>query len=102
MDVSSWLVDTVYVAQQTGASDHGDPTYGAPAAVKARVTQGRDRKAQEIDHTHVLWMQTAVRVDDRLWLDGDDSTNADLARIAVHVSVTHDKSGGSTLYKVLL
>lgn len=96
------FTDTVTVKSQTGVNSHGDPTYGAASAVSARVQRGKDRDDDSIDHVAVIYSATEIKVDDRIWLPGETTTDDDKARKAVKVSVSPSLDGSYKLYKSLL
>lgn len=96
------LIDTITIAQQSSVSESGDPAYGTQATVRARVQRGKDRNAEEIEHTHVIYTSTAIRVTDRVWLPEDDASSAEAARVPQAVQQTQGLDGDDTLFKVLI
>jgi hypothetical protein len=96
------LTETITVKSQSSVDSDGDPSYGSASTMAARIQRGKDRDAEEIDHSMVLYTSTAIAVTDRVWLPEDDTSSADAARVPVSVSSSKDLDGGETLYKVLI
>lgn len=96
------LTDTVTLASQTGVSEAGEPTYAAKRTIRARVENGRDRTAEDVDHDAVVYTTEAVAPLDRIWLPGDDTSDASAARRAAKISYLSDPGGGLTLFVVLV
>lgn len=80
------MLDTVYIARQSGISASGQPTWGSPVAYPARV-EPVQRVASSAEGQSLVtrtWIlldsSAAIAQGDRLWLPGVDQTNAALAR----------------------
>lgn len=95
------LNDTIYLASVTGRGNSGQPTYGTPAAVSARVEvstrqiQGPDGTALQTSHCIFLDTDRPPVRGDRLWMPGDARTDA-LARLVRHVDALPAASGSGT------
>ena len=85
------LTDTIYIASMTARSSTGQPTYGTPASVVARVeTDARtiDRPdGTQLSTMHWICLDTTriPLLGDRLWLPGIDQTDATKAREIQHI-----------------
>ena len=104
--IGDWLVDTIYVARQTGRNASGDPAFTTPVAVKCRVEvdtrlivtpSGTEQQAN-----HKIGTLTEIRQTDRVWLPGADSSVAAQAKRPILVTAATRKSGGDALYEVFL
>lgn len=106
MNLSSWLVSTVYVADVSGKTAKGDPTFGAAVAVPARVEAvrrfTRNAQGQKSISSHTIYTTTAIALTSRVWLPGDSAATTQLACVPLSVEGCPDKYGNVTLYKVLL
>ena len=98
---------TAYYAPITGRTAYGDPTFGTPVAIKARV-----QDAQEIDRRKkmggseqrietVVYTYTAVPVGSRFWLPGDARTAAN-ARKVLQSGQHRSSVDGHVLHKIRL
>lgn len=104
--LAAMLDQTIYLASVAGRTASGQPTWGAPAAVAARV-ESSTRQIQGPDGTavqtaHCIFINTTrppVR-GDRLWMPGDARTDA-LARLVRHVDTLPARAGsGASHYEV--
>jgi hypothetical protein len=106
MNLTSWLTDTVTVAEPSGVSAYGDPTFGTKRTVKARVEGGpllvKDGSGVEVQADYRIVTESEISVQSRVWLPGDDTTDNNAARRPVSVRSASTKSGGATLYEVVL
>ena len=99
--LAGMLDQTVYLASVSGRTNSGQPTWGTPVAVSARV-ESSNRQIQGQDGTTVqtsncIFLNTTrppVR-GDRVWLPGDARTDA-LARLVRHVDALPARSGSGT------
>lgn len=78
MNAARLLHQTAYVAERTGVSATGDPTFGAATAIKCRYETGRlvSRGADGNTpfYADVLATDVAVSLDARVWPPGADPT----------------------------
>lgn len=95
------LTATVYLASVSGRTNSGQPTWTTAVSCAARVEQ-TSRQIQQADGTilqtsHCIFLDTtrAPLRGDRLWLPGDDRTDA-LARIVRHVDTLPAAPGSGT------
>lgn len=102
MSISSWLVDTVTVASQTGANASGDPSYTAQRTVRARVVEGREAGRSQNPPATVVYAEEQLLVTDRLWLPGTTTTKASDARRPTLVTRARDLRGARVLWKATL
>jgi hypothetical protein len=100
----STFLSTATKRSQGSTDGDGDPGgYGASSTFACRVQRSKDRDAEEIEHDAVLYTSTLILPTDRIWLPGDSTNDANLARRPVQVYTTTDlDDSSSTLYKVLL
>jgi hypothetical protein len=97
-----FLAQTITVRSQTGAAaDGGDPVFGPPRCVAARVQPGRDRNEDEISHTHVVYAASEIKADDRVWFPGDTTSDDTKARKPVHVEAMVHPTQGTIGWKAL-
>lgn len=106
MDLTAWMVDSVTVAAPSGVSNYGDLSFGSQSTVAARVQQTtemiRDASGSELQATHIVYTESAIALESRVWLSGADTGDADAARVVRATNQTHDRPGGQTLYKAWL
>lgn len=104
--LAAQLVSTVYVASLSSVSSAGDPTWGTPAAVSARVEQKPKRvvstTGEEVVSEAQLITETEVPIDARVWLPGLDQTDAKLARVPKAVHKAFDVAGGDSHWETYL
>ena len=106
MSLAHLLTDTVTVAARSGVSGAGDPTYGSQTTVTARVEHGsklvKASDGREIQAEHTVLTTTAVGLQDRLWLPGDDTGDATKARLPVANKIASTPTGALTIYETYL
>ncbi len=108
MNISGFLVDTItwsaYTGPQTGAK--GDPAYGSPSDIKARVERGAffvtTSSGEEISAAVRLAVVEDVKVGDRIWLAGADTSKASESRTVRQVERAADGRGGYLFSQVYL
>lgn len=99
------LLQTIYVAARTGYAS-GSPTYGTAASRLARV----ERETRVIDAadgsrkttTHSIIVEASIGELDRIWLPGDSSATASLARTPAAVYELVGELGAVDHYEVLV
>ncbi len=101
MNLDRIFSSTCNYARQSGASSHGDPTYGSATSFKARVQPRNTLTPDELKYDHVLYTATAVQQDDKVWLPGENTGTAP-GRVVLAVESSPSLSGDFTLYKVML
>lgn len=104
MSLSSWFVSTVNVASAAGIDAKGRATFGAPRAIKARV-QGQRRMVrtstgEESVSNFIVWTDQPVLLTDRLWMPGSSTAQVEGSLVPLAITVSPDKTGARTLYKV--
>lgn len=102
MNLETLLTSSITIASQASVDTHGDPSYGSPRTVRARIQPARGRDEEEIEHEHVILCGEVISPDDRIWLPGDDTTSADAARRPLSVEEQRDRWGEPKLWTVLL
>lgn len=96
---------TIYVAAVTGTADStGKPGRGTPAARTAWVERedkvfDAGTKTEKVT-THIIVVQDAIGVQDRIWLPGDSSATAALARVPYSVEPIRNGAGTVDHYEV--
>ena len=101
MDPSRLLTQTITVRTQASASAFGDETFSTSTTIPARVQAGRDRSAEAISHTHVVYTATELHVTDKVWFPGDDTSDDTAARRPVSVASSPLPDGSAVLWKTL-
>jgi len=106
MNITSWLNQTIYVATKTGVDAFGNPTWGAPTAVKARV-EGRmqrvvDTSGVEVVSDKQILTLTQIGQEDRIWLPGEDTSDTSKARIPKAIAEAPAKDGATQFWQVYL
>lgn len=106
MNLNSWYIHTINVANPTGAvSLDGSASYSAASEVECRVeprtgrVRSDDGNIKEYDT--VIATSTAISLADRIWLPGADPLTDEPKR-PVKVKSATDKRGRYTLYEVYL
>lgn len=69
------LHQRVQVARQTGMSDYGDPTWGAPVEVAARIEPTTKivmapGGGQQFQAEILVIVESGIQAEDRVWLPG--------------------------------
>lgn len=97
------LRQSISVATLSSRNAAGDPTYGTPATVSAWVE--RENKVihssvgEERVTTHIIITEDAITETDRIWLPGDSSADATLARRPAIVDAILDELTQVTHYE---
>lgn len=100
--ITSWLVDTITIAAPSGVSNYGDPTFGAQSTLSARVEK-KESIVLDINgnERRVAWQVaslTAIALNSRVWLPGDDTADNTEARrpVSIESATTKPSTYGST------
>lgn len=100
------LAETIYVASPSTVDTYGQIAYGAPVAVKARVEYrpkvGSNTDGEERESDTFVITESAITITDRIWLPGDDQTDATLARRPLAVLRLPDERGAVDHYETKL
>lgn len=106
MDLSGWFSSTCYTAPCTGVLPTGGKTFGATVALPARVEKTtkliRDKTGEEAVSSAQVGTMIVVGLEDRIWLPGEDHTDATIAHVPQKVEQATDKAGGSVYYQIFL
>lgn len=100
--LAALLTDTVYLASKTALSGSGQPSWGSPTSVSARVeahTRLIDRPdGTQLTVTHTIYLNTSRTpvLGDRIWLPGTNSAVASDAVPVLHVKPLPGITSGST------
>jgi len=98
------MIHTVTLASQAGVSNAGDPTYGAQAAIKARVEHKMQKfitpEGNNVQAAHRLISESEVKMGDRVWLPGDDTADVTESRRPIWVGQA-ETTGGYILYEAV-
>lgn len=104
MSLASWFKQTAYVASVASKDSYGTPSYGPKRALLCRVQAvrrlTRNASGEEAVTTHTLYTDAPVALTDRVWLPGVSTATDDGARVPLGISVSTDKAGARTLYRV--
>jgi hypothetical protein len=100
-NVRRWLNQTVHVARQIGLDGFGNPTWGDPGAVSARV-EGKMQRVVNVDGEEVVsdfnfLTQDEIGQLDRIWLPGEDPGDLSRARIPKRIADA-PYFGGETVF----
>lgn len=91
------LQQTIYVATASSRNNFGDPVYGVPTAVKARVeTDTQEMETPDAEKRQTRWViitESQINMSDRIWLPGVDQTNSALGREPRQVDQLVDELG---------
>lgn len=108
------LAETIYVASPSTVDTYGQIAYGAPVAVKARVEFKRSvesggrggvleaREGEQAGTSTFVITESAITITDRIWLPGDDQTDATLARRPLAVLRLPNERGAVDHYETKL
>ena len=101
------LAQTIYIASPASVDAFGQITYDPPVAIPARVETGRDTKdegadGEELASRMLIITEAAITIMDRVWLPGDDQTDATLARRPLSVLALPDEKGAIDHYETRL
>lgn len=102
--IKSTLQQTIAVASASTRNEAGDLAYGAPANRLSRVELYSKRivtaDGEEKQTTHKILVELAIGENDRIWLPGDSSADAKLARLPLQIGVAVDENGALSHYEV--
>lgn len=94
---------TIYVAAISSVSSYGDPTYGTPAAVDARVEPDVREivgvSGERMVTSYRVITEAAIAINSRIWLPGDSSADATLARHPMKVTSFPGEDGNTHHYE---
>jgi hypothetical protein len=91
------LTSTIYVAARTSVSTGGDPTFGSPAARRARVETRPVRVlnglGEEVTSAAQIVVEAEILLTDRVWLPGRDRTKPNESVVPIRVDRAFDERG---------
>lgn len=98
------FAQSISLASPTGVGNDGELSYAAPTSVAARVepldkTRELERGTQS-GSTHRIYTETQIKMDFRVWLPGDSSADATLARRPKYILELVDEFGNLDHYEV--
>jgi len=106
MDIAlknAFLTQTMNVAVRTGMDASGDYTYGAPSPIPCRVENVRrivrPQPGEELVTTHLIFAESAITVEDALWLP-DEIPATDPSRRAAMVDIILNEHSQIDHYEV--
>ena len=103
MSIADWLQQRIQVASVTSTASTGDPVYGAPRTVRARVQlfqrMVRTATGEEASSTHRVYTLDPIRLTDRIWLPGTPSSSPEGSKVPLAVEAPTDKAAARTLYQ---
>ena len=100
------LRETISVASASSVDAAGDISYAAPATRSARVVNVRDTVENNdgtiLKTTVAIITEAAIALSDRVWLPGDSSADATLARVPRYIERAIDEFGNLDFYRTKL
>jgi len=108
------LAQTIYIASPASVDAFGQITYDPPVAIPARVENDSSVKAgasggaievedgEEKSTKMLIITEAAITIMDRVWLPGEDETDATLARRPLSVLALPDEKGAIDHYETRL
>lgn len=91
------MIHTITLKSQAGKSSHGDPTYGGQTSISGRVEHKLQRiitpEGNAVNSEHMVISESEIKVTDRVWLPGDDTTDATEARRPIWVGKAETTDG---------
>lgn len=97
------LRQTIYVATAASRNNFGDPAYGTPTAVLARVeTDTQEMETPDAEKRQTRWViitESQINMSDRIWLPGVDQTQGSLGREPRQVDELFDEFGNVDHYE---
>lgn len=108
MNISAFLVDSISWASYTGpqSGSKGDPAYGSPSTIKARVERGgffvTTSSGEEISSSVRIAVVEDVKIGDRIWLAGADTATSSESRTVRQVERAFDGRGAYAFSQVYL
>lgn len=83
------LRQTIGVAARSTVNAYGEASYGSASSVSARVEEERRRLETRdgtfVETSHRIYTETAITHESRIWLPGDSTADATLAREVLEV-----------------
>lgn len=106
MDLTGWFSGTITLAKLTGMSGTGTPTYGAQSSVAARVEPHvemvRGKDGNLVASTHRIATQSAVGIEDQIWLSTDSSSDNGVVKKPISIQQATDKPGATVYWEILV
>jgi|TARA_R100000049_G_C1921552_1_gene66729 hypothetical protein len=106
MSIGHLLTDTISIAAPSGVNDDGELTYATATTAQAKVQEKRDVASMgaglDIETNHVIITKAAITKKHRIWLPGDSTSDATLARTPQVLEKANGIGSGETVYKVQL
>jgi hypothetical protein len=100
------LRQRIYVATLVSRDAAGDPTYGAPALVMCRCEDDQEESdstaGEELVTRKRIVTESAIHKTDRIWLPGDDRTDATLGRTPMKVQELPAENGTIDHYETIV
>ncbi len=105
-ELKDLLNETINVATPSTRGNDGSITYNAAASRSAYVER-KDGEVMSVTGemlkaSHWIVVEASVGMSDRIWLPGDDETDATLARRPLSVEAFTDDEGTTHHYEVML
>lgn len=105
MDVSHLFHQVIQIKRATGVGLSGDLTRGAAVPIDARVEDYhrlyRNQDGSEVQTSHKIATMTEVKLDDHVWLPGEDPAT-DQPRMPMKVGHGTDLDGSIGHYEIFL
>jgi hypothetical protein len=100
------LPDTISVAAPLTVSNEGEYAYDTPASVLCKLEHKREQvkniEGQMVLSEHAIVTETAIGPQDRIWLPGQSTSDATLARTPQTIEQASGIGSGNTIYEIRL
>lgn len=108
IQLQRWLTETAYYKTPTSVSSTGTETLGAATSFLCRtelqeVIHGPNfipRAGNDVEWMHLIFTLTAIPRNARIWLPGDSTSNASLARQIRRAETVRDEMGVISHYEI--
>ncbi len=105
-----WLTETAYYKATTAITSAGVETFGAAVSFTCRTEYQRvihgpmfmPRGGEDEEFMHLIFTETNVPDDARIWLPGDSTSNDALARKIRRKETVRDELGAVSHYEIYI
>jgi len=107
VDVSGWLTSSITITALLDFDITGAPVYLPGVTVPARIQPATNwvtstKTGAEVQSKHIVYTQTMVGIEDRIFLPGDNVNDPSVAKVPIRVMQFVDKNSSSVCWKVIL
>jgi hypothetical protein len=104
MNIASWLVSNVTVAPETTRDRYGKPAFGTRRTVKCRIQPQssivRNARGEDVRSSWRLYCSESIALTERVWLAGADTSKDEGGLMPIAITISADKTGAQTLYRI--